>query len=75
MCVQEGLSCALRSSVQRVNGSLGSLLNDAYVCCAAPEEKDGSDWNLRWTNAALTQVRQNTVEQKYIALGLGVDRE
>ncbi|MCJ8743295.1 hypothetical protein PDJAM_G00092240 [Pangasius djambal] len=52
---EEGWSCALRSSMLRVNGSLGSLLNKAYVCNAAPDEKDGSDWYLRWTNAILTQ--------------------
>ncbi|KAF5898836.1 suppressor APC domain-containing protein 1-like, partial [Clarias magur] len=51
----EGWSCALRSAMQRVNGSLGSLLNNAYVCRAVPDEKEGSDWYLRWTNATLTQ--------------------
>ncbi|XP_053544348.1 suppressor APC domain-containing protein 1 isoform X1 [Ictalurus punctatus] len=51
----EGRSCALRSFMQRVNGSLGSLLNNAYVCSVAPDEKDGSDWYLRWKNATLTQ--------------------
>ncbi|TSK13202.1 Suppressor APC domain-containing protein 1 [Bagarius yarrelli] len=53
---KESWSCALRSCVQRVNGSLGSLLNNAYVCSAAPDEKDKSDWYLRWTNTTLTQV-------------------
>ncbi|KAK2832369.1 hypothetical protein Q7C36_015831 [Tachysurus vachellii] len=52
---EDGWSCALRSSMQRVNGSLGSLLNNAYVCRAAPDDKDGSDWCLRWSNAILTQ--------------------
>ncbi|KAG7320312.1 hypothetical protein KOW79_016165 [Hemibagrus wyckioides] len=52
---EESWSCALRSSMQRVNGSLGSLLNNAYVCSAAPDEMDASDWCLRWTNAVLTQ--------------------
>ncbi|XP_053544349.1 suppressor APC domain-containing protein 1 isoform X2 [Ictalurus punctatus] len=52
----EGRSCALRSFMQRVNGSLGSLLNNAYVCSVAPDEKDGSDWYLRWKNATLTQI-------------------
>ncbi|KAF7694024.1 suppressor APC domain-containing protein 1 [Silurus meridionalis] len=52
---EKGWSCALRSAMQRVNGSLGSLLNNAYVCSAAPDEKDGSDWYLRWTNATLTR--------------------
>ncbi|KAK3517491.1 hypothetical protein QTP70_012570 [Hemibagrus guttatus] len=52
---EEGWSCALRSSMQRVNGSLGSLLNNAYVCSSAPDENNGSDWCLRWTNAILSQ--------------------
>ncbi|KAI5617830.1 suppressor APC domain-containing protein 1 [Silurus asotus] len=54
---EKGWSCALRSAMQRVNGSLGSLLNNAYVCSAAPDEKDGSDWYLRWTNATLTRLK------------------
>lgn len=50
--------------MQRVNGSLGSLLNNAYVSSAAPDEKEGSDWYLRWTNATLTQVREGTAEHQ-----------
>ncbi|XP_072530106.1 suppressor APC domain-containing protein 1 [Salminus brasiliensis] len=53
---EEGWSRALRSRVQRVNGSLGSLLNDAGVWSSfAPDERGGSDWDLRWNNATLTQ--------------------
>ncbi|KAI4904620.1 hypothetical protein NFI96_014620, partial [Prochilodus magdalenae] len=53
---EEGWSCALRCRLQRVNGSLGSLLNDACVWSSlAPDERDGSDWELRWNNATLTQ--------------------
>ncbi|XP_062862738.1 suppressor APC domain-containing protein 1 [Trichomycterus rosablanca] len=52
----EGWSCALRSCMQRVNGSLGNLLNSTWVWSStAPEEKNGMDWDLRWTNTTLTQ--------------------
>lgn len=67
--------------MQRVNGSLGSLLNNAYVCSVAPDEKDGSDWYLRWKNATLTQVREGTAEpwaqiwdKNVLHLSSGVDR-
>lgn len=50
--------------MQRVNGSLGSLLNNAYVCSAAPNEKESSDWYLRWNNATLTRVRAGTAQHQ-----------
>ncbi|XP_017549378.1 suppressor APC domain-containing protein 1 [Pygocentrus nattereri] len=53
---EEGWSCALRCRVQRVNGSLGSLLSDTCGWSSlAPDERGGSDWGLRWNNATLTQ--------------------
>ncbi|XP_022527026.2 suppressor APC domain-containing protein 1 [Astyanax mexicanus] len=53
---EEGWTCALRSRVQRVNGSLGSLLSDVCMWTGfAPDERGGSDWELRWNNATLTQ--------------------
>ncbi|XP_030632755.1 suppressor APC domain-containing protein 1 [Chanos chanos] len=49
-------SCLLRSRMQRINGSLGSLMCDPCVWSGpAPEETEGSDTDLRWQNAALVQ--------------------
>ncbi|XP_073805118.1 uncharacterized protein isoform X1 [Danio rerio] len=45
-------SCALRSSLQRVNGSLGSLMTDSSIWIN-PEENGGSDWDIRWSNAMI----------------------
>ncbi|XP_039516177.1 suppressor APC domain-containing protein 1-like [Pimephales promelas] len=55
-------SCALRSCMQRVNGSMGSLMSDSCIWNnLAPEETGGSDWDLRWSNATLVKEvnRQN----------------
>ncbi len=47
----------MRSCMQRVNGSLGNLMSDSSVWNnLAPEESGGSDWDLRWSNAALLKV-------------------
>ncbi len=47
----------MRSCMQRVNGSLGNLMSDSCVWNnLAPEESGGSDWDLRWSNAALLKV-------------------
>ncbi|XP_067248534.1 suppressor APC domain-containing protein 1 [Chanodichthys erythropterus] len=49
-------SCALRSCMQRVNGSLGSLMSDSCMWYnLALEESGGSDWDLRWSNATLVK--------------------
>ncbi|CAM4567486.1 hypothetical protein PO909_029277 [Leuciscus waleckii] len=49
-------SCALRSCMQRVNGSLGSLMSDSCIWNnLAPEETGGSDWDLRRSNATLVK--------------------
>ncbi|XP_016340449.1 suppressor APC domain-containing protein 1-like [Sinocyclocheilus anshuiensis] len=49
-------SCAMRSCMQRVNGSLGNLISDSCVWNnLAPEESGGSDWDLRWSNATLVK--------------------
>ncbi|XP_067284479.1 suppressor APC domain-containing protein 1 [Pseudorasbora parva] len=49
-------SCTLRSCMQRVNGSLGSLMSDSCVWNnLAPEESGGSDWDLRLRNATLVK--------------------
>lgn len=43
--------------MQRVNGSLGSLMSDSCIWNnLAPEETGGSDWDLRWSNATLVKV-------------------
>ncbi|XP_059367505.1 suppressor APC domain-containing protein 1 [Carassius carassius] len=55
-------SCALRSCMQRVNGSLGNLMSDTCVWNnLAPEKSGGSDWDLRWSNATLVKevIQQN----------------
>ncbi|XP_056603447.1 suppressor APC domain-containing protein 1 isoform X1 [Triplophysa dalaica] len=55
-------SCALRSCLQRVNGSLGTLMSDTSLRShQAPEETGGSDWALRWTNTTLVKevIKQN----------------
>ncbi|XP_066523007.1 suppressor APC domain-containing protein 1 [Hoplias malabaricus] len=52
----KGWTCAVRCRMQRVNGSLGSLLSNASVWSNfVPDEREGSDWELRWNNATLTQ--------------------
>ncbi|XP_016355878.1 suppressor APC domain-containing protein 1-like [Sinocyclocheilus anshuiensis] len=49
-------SCTVRSCMQRVNGSLGSLMSDSCVWNnLTPEESGGSDWDLRWSNATLAK--------------------
>ncbi|XP_043091961.1 suppressor APC domain-containing protein 1 isoform X1 [Puntigrus tetrazona] len=49
-------SCAMRSCMQRANGSLGSMMSDSCVWNnLAPEESGGSDWDLRWSNATLVK--------------------
>ncbi|KAK2892572.1 hypothetical protein Q8A67_012560 [Cirrhinus molitorella] len=54
-------SCATRSCMQRVHGSLGSLMSDSCVWNnLAPEESGGSDWDLRWSNATLVKVPSST---------------
>lgn len=47
-------SCALRSCLQRANGSLGSLMTDSCIW-NNPEENGGSDWDVRWSNATLVK--------------------
>lgn len=72
--MQGSCSCALRSCMQRVNGSLGNLLNSTWFWSSvAPEEKHGIDWDLRWTNATLTQVRRDTTEQMVLTAQLNAE--
>ncbi|CAB1333731.1 unnamed protein product [Coregonus sp. 'balchen'] len=56
-------SCLLRSQIQRVNGSLGSLMSEPNVTsCPSSPKRDGvevSDSELRWQNTVLVQVREN----------------
>lgn len=51
-------SCLLRSLIQRVNGSLGSVMNEPNISrrsdASLPDTL--SDSALRWHNAVLTQV-------------------
>lgn len=59
---EDRFSCALRSCMQRVHGSLGTLMSDTCLWSnPAPGEEEGSDWDLRWTNATLVQklIQQN----------------
>lgn len=52
--------CLLRSLIQRVNGSLGSVMSEPNVTSSSiaslPEAVADSD--LRWRNTVLTQVRR-----------------
>ncbi|XP_041714015.1 suppressor APC domain-containing protein 1 isoform X2 [Coregonus clupeaformis] len=52
-------SCLLRSQIQRVNGSLGSLMSEPNVTsCPSSPKRDGvevSDSELRWQNTVLVQ--------------------
>ncbi|KAG8005685.1 Suppressor APC domain-containing protein 1 [Nibea albiflora] len=56
--VAEARSCLLRSRIQRVNGSLGSVMSEPNVTSSSipslPEAVADSD--LRWHNTVLTQV-------------------
>lgn len=55
--LQGRFSCALRSCLQRVNGSLGLLMSDSRLWSnPAPEETGCSDWALRCTNTTLVKV-------------------
>ncbi|KAA8580054.1 suppressor APC domain-containing protein 1 [Etheostoma spectabile] len=52
----EAWSCLLRSRIQRVNGSLGSVMSEPSVsssCTSLPDTV--ADSNLRWHNTVLTQ--------------------
>ncbi|XP_042367640.1 suppressor APC domain-containing protein 1 [Plectropomus leopardus] len=53
----EAQSCLLRSRIQRVNGSLGSVMSEPYVTsCSNPSLPDAvADSDLRWHNTVLTQ--------------------
>ncbi|XP_040003167.1 suppressor APC domain-containing protein 1 isoform X2 [Xiphias gladius] len=61
-CCQEGAAearaCLLRSRIQRVNGSLGSVMSEPNVMSSSnpslPETVADSD--LRWHNSVLTQA-------------------
>ncbi|CDR00705.1 unnamed protein product [Oncorhynchus mykiss] len=56
-------SCLLRSQIQRVNGSLGSLMSmPNVISCPSSPKRNGvevSDSELRWQNTVLVQVREN----------------
>ncbi|TKS90950.1 Suppressor APC domain-containing protein 1 [Collichthys lucidus] len=60
-CSQEGAaearSCLLRSRIQRVNGSLGSVMSEPNVTSSSiPSLPEGvADSDLRWHNTVLTQ--------------------
>ncbi|KAM9334955.1 suppressor APC domain-containing protein 1 [Symphorus nematophorus] len=53
----EARSCLLRSRIQRVNGSLGSVMSEPNVTsCSIPSLPEAvADSDLRWHNTVLTQ--------------------
>ncbi|XP_076009472.1 suppressor APC domain-containing protein 1 [Genypterus blacodes] len=53
----ESLSCLLRSCIQRVNGSLGTVMSDPTVTSSSNHSLLDAveDSDLRWHNAVLTQ--------------------
>ncbi|XP_034090187.1 suppressor APC domain-containing protein 1 [Gymnodraco acuticeps] len=52
----EAWSCLLRSRIQRVNGSLGSVMTEPVTSGSSASLPDAvSDSNLRWQNTALVQ--------------------
>ncbi|XP_059181426.1 suppressor APC domain-containing protein 1 [Centropristis striata] len=52
----EARSCLLRSRIQRVNGSLGSVMAEPNVTSSTPSLPDAvADSDLRWHNTVLTQ--------------------
>ncbi|XP_010747588.3 suppressor APC domain-containing protein 1 [Larimichthys crocea] len=53
----EARSCLLRSRIQRVNGSLGSMMSEPNVTSSSiPSLPEGvADSDLRWHNTVLTQ--------------------
>ncbi|KAM9402886.1 suppressor APC domain-containing protein 1-like isoform 1-T1 [Salvelinus alpinus] len=67
-------SCLLRSQMQRVNGSLGSLMSKPDVTsCPSSPKRDGvevSDSELRWRNTVLVQE----VSEKNVQISL-LERE
>lgn len=52
-------SCLLRSLIQRVNGSLGSVMSEPDISrrCGTSLSDTLADGALRWHNAILTQVQ------------------
>ncbi|XP_074481509.1 suppressor APC domain-containing protein 1 [Sebastes fasciatus] len=68
-CCQEGStearSCLLRSRIQRVNGSLGSVMSEPNVTSGSnPSLHDAvADSDLRWHNTVLTQEVSNKNRQ------------
>lgn len=51
-------SCLLRSQIQRVNGSLGSVMSEPNVCRSPCVFDAVVDTDLRWHNTVLTQVKK-----------------
>ncbi|KAK5849236.1 hypothetical protein PBY51_008892 [Eleginops maclovinus] len=53
----EAWSCLLRSRIQRVNGSLGSVMSEPNVTSGSSASLPGAvtDSDLRWQNTALAQ--------------------
>ncbi|TDG96783.1 hypothetical protein EPR50_G00232320 [Perca flavescens] len=52
----EAWSCLLRSRIQRVNGSLGSVISEPNVSSSRTSLPDAvADSDLRWHNTVLTQ--------------------
>ncbi|XP_064794037.1 suppressor APC domain-containing protein 1-like [Oncorhynchus masou masou] len=67
-------SCLLRSQIQRVNGSLGSLMSmPNVISCPSSPKRNGvevSDSELRWQNTVLVQE----VSEKNVKISL-LERE
>ncbi|XP_031140714.1 suppressor APC domain-containing protein 1 [Sander lucioperca] len=51
----EARSCLLRSRIQRVNGSLGSVMSEPNVSSSTSLPDAVADSDLRWHNTVLTQ--------------------
>ncbi|XP_074553778.1 suppressor APC domain-containing protein 2 [Halichoeres trimaculatus] len=61
---REAQSCFLRSCIQRVNGSLGTVMSEPNVTCSNPSLTDAvAESDLRWHNTVLTKEVSNKNRQ------------
>uniref|UniRef100_A0A3Q0RQL3 Suppressor APC domain containing 1 n=1 Tax=Amphilophus citrinellus TaxID=61819 RepID=A0A3Q0RQL3_AMPCI len=65
-------SCLLRSRIQRVNGSLGSVMSEPNAMSSSNSSlpEAAADRDIRWHNSVLTQVKKHESRRRQIKLML-----
>ncbi|XP_063762086.1 suppressor APC domain-containing protein 1 isoform X2 [Eleginops maclovinus] len=73
----EAWSCLLRSRIQRVNGSLGSVMSEPNVTSGSSASLPGAvtDSDLRWQNTALAQDQEPKVAGVQLAFSYKMSLE